>query len=403
MGILLEYLQQEAKGKPVEEYLLKTSQNAKKCKWATHIGRFTHPASNVAVNDTKSGNCNGYVSNASVQSEIDIATSANYLATAKLLTKKMPDGRTVYRHIKEDADFLKRELGGLNVDCDEIRKNMLAIETDYTPQETDDKLKQVYFPVQDDDYHLLTVLPPSCVMVELRRRLRQMEEQAWKARKNEIAANEYREIYDIAVTAIGGTKPQNISMLNNAIGGKLYLLPSFPPMLQSRDVREPREDFFGQSLSIKSFEWLFEKLHAAYAAKRNNRELRSRIRELEYQVMDTVMLNVFALRNLQPGWSNAENKKLPEAQRIWLDNEYAARRTQEADWQREIAEEFARWFIKTYELTVREMNKKKSENGKAKGECLVPVSLGDAEMTALEHGMLDCIADTLTMDGEAGL
>lgn len=403
MGILLEYLQQEAKGKPVEEYLLKVSANAKKCKWATHIGRFTHPGSNVSINDTESGACKGYVTNASVQSEPDVATSANYLAAAKLLAKKLEDGRTVYQHMKEDANFLQHELGDMNIDCDEIRKNILAIETDYTLQATDERLKQVYFPVQDDDYHLLTVMPPSCVMVELRQRIRQMEEQARKVRRSEIEENEYREIYDIAVTAIGGTKPQNISMLNNSIGGKLYLLPSFPPILQSRDVIEPHVDFFTQTLRLKPFEELFEKIHAIYIETRNNMEIRSTIRGLEYQVMDMVMLSVFALRNLQPGWSNAENHNLPEAQRIWLDNAYAVRRTQENDWQQAIAEEFARWFIRTYELTVKEMNKKKSENGKPKRENFVPVSLGDAEVTALEDEMLDCIADTLTMNGEADL
>lgn len=390
MGILLEYLQQEAKGKPVEKYLLKVSANAKKCKWATHIGRFTHPGSNVSINDTKSGACKGYVTNASVQSEPDVATSANYLATAKLLMKKMEDGRNVYQHVKEDADFLKRELGGMNIDCDEIRKNILAIETDYTPQATNERLKQVYFPVHDDDYHLLTVMPPSCVIVELRQRIRQMEEQARKVRKNEIKANEYREIYDIAVTAIGGTKPQNISMLNNSIGGKLYLLPSFPPMLQNRDVIEPHVDFFAQTLRLKSFEELFEKIHAIYIETRNNMEIRSTIRGLEYQVMDMVMLSVFALRNLQPGWSNGENNELPEAQRIWLDNECAARRIQETEWQGEIAETFARWFENTYKSVVEKKHK-------------TAISLGKGELTALEHEMLDCIADTLTMNGDAGL
>lgn len=403
MGIFLEYLQQEAKGKSVEEYLLKTSQNAKKCKWATHIGRFTHPASSVSINDTKSGVCKGYVTNASVQSEPDVATSANYLATAKLLTKKVEDGRIVYQHVKEDADFLQRELGGMNIDYDVIRENILAIETEYTPQEADERLKQVYFPVHDDDYHLLTVMPPSCVMVELRQRLRRMEEQARKVRKNEIEENEYREIYDIAVTAVGGTKPQNISMLNNAIGGKLYLLPSFPPVLQSKDVIEPKVDFFTQTLRLKPFAELFEKIHAIYIEARNNMEIRSKIRGLEYQVMDMVMLNVFALRNLQSGWSNAENNELPEAQRIWLDNEYAVRRSQETEWRNEIAETFARWFIRTYELAIKGMNKKKSENGKSKGENFVPVSLGEAEATALEHEMLDCITDTLNMGGKAGL
>lgn len=403
MGILLEYLQQEAKGKPVEEYLLHTSQNAKKCKWATHISKFTHPATNVSINDHKVSKCEGYVTNASVKSELDVATSANYLAAAKLLTKKLEDGRTVYQHVKEDADFLQHELGGINIDYDEVRKNILSVEAEYTPQETDERLKQVYFSVGDEDYHLLTVMPPSGVMVELRKRIRKMEEYAWKVRKHEIAENKYREIYDLAITAIGGTKPQNISMLNNSVGGKLYLLPSFPPMLQSKDVVEPRKDFFAQTLRRKQFVDLFKKIHRIYIDNRNNMEIRSKIRGVEYQIMDMVMLKVFALRNLQVGWSDAENNRLPKAQKIWLDNAYIIRRTQEAGWQKEIAETFARWFENTYKLSVEKMNMENLEKGKAAREDYIAVSLGDGELAELEREMLDCIADTLTMNGEAKL
>ncbi len=51
MSIFLDFLQEKAdkKKKTKEEWLQATAQNANKCLFATHIGRFTHPSIDTKV------------------------------------------------------------------------------------------------------------------------------------------------------------------------------------------------------------------------------------------------------------------------------------------------------------------------------------------------------------------
>lgn len=63
-------------------------------------------------------------------------------------------------------------------------------------------------------------------------------------KKDEYSENGFDELFNLTRISYGGTKPQNISVLNSNSAGKVYLLPSLPPSLKKRDVRLPRYDFF---------------------------------------------------------------------------------------------------------------------------------------------------------------
>lgn len=430
MGILADFIAGEAakKSKSTADWLKDVAKNAKKCRLATHVSKFVHPDTNVNVNVPRYVKPNGnYVATESVNCPPDIATSANYLATAKMLLLKTEDGRTVYEHVVEEPEFLQKELSALllghdgtqnqagtvagqveqssvelesslfddasvsdslDFDFAALRKDLLSVETVYTPASTDGRLRQVYFPVDNgDDYHLLTVLSPSSVIVELRNRIRAMEENMWAVRKKDVAGDVYEQIPELTEIGIGGTKPQNISTLNNNAGGRMYMLASMPPVLQKHKIAFPRYSFFENTLYYKDFIDLFQALHKIYKKgndeqnnkNHNNKKMRDQARKLEKMVVKRAMKEAYILRYEAPGWSNQENSHLPEDEKIFLDRQYEEIRNNETEWAEEVADKFARWFYNAYKSVV----------GKGAFE------LGDGEFKDLKYRIVDILKDTV--------
>ena len=99
-------------------------------------------------------------------------------------------------------------------------------------------MKQVYFPVGEAQYHLLSILTPSGLITRLKQsvdamRFSEETKQAKESRKkNEHHEVGYSDIFDLTVTGYGGTQPQNVSVLNSQNAGRAYLLPSCPPVLE---------------------------------------------------------------------------------------------------------------------------------------------------------------------------
>lgn len=390
MGELLEYIDKQAeeqtKKKKVlvkpAEWLTKIAENANKCALATHIGRFTNPDIKVFLRTEKQKKMTvDYVVTLSVCCQDDIATPANYLATAKLLSFILESGQSVYETLLRDKESLRAELASLPVDYDKIVEGLLQIQTNPQPEATDERLRQVYFPVGEGNYHLLSVLPPSSLMIELTRRIRKMEKKRIESRnpKSETYGESYKQIYDLTQVSWGGTKPQNISTLNNEVGGRTYMLASVPPQIQIRKIVRPRTNFFMNSLRLKDFYGLFQSMHKVYLEKQNNMYVRHHARNIEDLIIDRVMQKVFALRQLEAGWSDAENNYLPQAQKIWLDAKYAEERLSDDSWQDEIAHEFTRWIMQTYE---RVMLREK-------------IILGDGEFSALQARVRQAVQNTL--------
>lgn len=116
--------------------------------------------------------------------------------------------------------------------------------------------KQVYFPIGNNgDYHLLSPLYSSSLAHALYQRIStsrfsEASVNTRKARRESQWSPDTLQIYaDVAVQGVGGTKPQNISYLNSARGGKSYLLRCAPPEWHS--VTQPpieQQTIFGPVL-----------------------------------------------------------------------------------------------------------------------------------------------------------
>ncbi|WP_187620271.1 type I-F CRISPR-associated protein Csy1 [Selenomonas ruminis] len=381
MSVFSDYVQSEAdrKNKTKKEWLLDIAKNADKCLLATHIGRFTNP--DVTVNwqaDIKDKPAEGYVSTSSVSCNNDVFVAANYLATASLLQQKLEDGKTVYEHLQADDDYLKQDIADIGVDYVAVRNALLEVKTHEKPTATDTRLKQVYFPV-GDGYHLLTVLPPSSLMQEVRLRIRAMEDNARQAcdKKSEKYGNVHERIYNLTQMKFGGTKPQNISFNNNRLGGRCYMLPSLPPTVVGRSIAYPRKDFFRDTLRLGDFRYLFLQLHSCYIDKRNNLVIRQKIRGVEQTIMDRVMQSVYVLRQKDCGWS--DSRSLGKAQTIWLDDKYKKERHEEDSWQSDVVKDFLAWLMSTYEWILKRDK----------------ILLGDGELKALSREIYVLVKEDL--------
>ncbi|MCH4166615.1 MAG: type I-F CRISPR-associated protein Csy1 [Megasphaera sp.] len=364
MSIFLDFVQTEAdkKKQTVEQWLLHAADNASKCTWTTHCGRFTNPSINGQVSlQVVPGEVqkDGYVYTANVRCKPDVITSsAAYLQTAKLLFLKLEDGESVFTHLQENSEWIRQDFSHVSVDYETIRQQFLQAKGSHVPDQSDERLRQIYFPVGVGTYHLLSVMPASGMLMEMKYRIRKMEHQAREARnkKGEKYGQTYERIQGLTEVGMGGTKPQNISVAINNEGGRVYMLPSEPPQLQYRNVVRPHRDFFVETLKIWNFRESFEKLHhEILLVQQNNIKIRDwRDSIIEEQIIDEMFLRVYQLRELGEGWSNrTEYMTLPQAQKIWLDDYYRHLRKTENTWLTDVAETFSYWAIRTYERLMK--------------------------------------------------
>ena len=183
----------------------------------------------------------------------------------------------------------------------------------------------------------------------------------------------FDDIYGLTVIGFGGTKPQNISVLNNQNGGAAYLLSSMPPLLKPRGLQIPQTDFFNNNLYYKNYQDSFKSLHKLLVTEHNNLNIREGrdkwlVSIIEQALNEQVTEKLWQLRNLEAGWS--DNTQLSTAQKIWLDEAYNEQREAEDDWLDEIIADFARWLLFAY---IKNIGKEKT------------IPLGDDELRHIKQ------------------
>lgn len=219
--------------------------------------------------------------------------------------------------------------------------------------------KQVYFPVTQEvgkqSYHVLCPLYPSSLAAEVAKRieLTRFSEEAKEIRET----RRKRQFHNKADTSypriskqhFGGTKPQNISLLNSSRG--FPLLNSEPPVWTSQD-KPP-------SLRGKDALWslLTRRARTPLQLLRNfivrnkhrssNLNLREERKELVDQVVDCFVLLTEEYRARQePGWSS--DTDLDRSEKFLLDPQNPDPNFQSERslglWQEQVAERFATWF-----------------------------------------------------------
>lgn len=365
------------------EWLPHAAKRAGQLSLVSHPGKFSHPSAQVSsIRATTPSAPDGYLRSGNVAIAPDVLGNAAALDVYAFLCVELADGKTVLAHLEEKSAYIHGQLQVSTASFATLEEGLLAIKEDADPcVRSSAKVKQVYFPVAKDSYHLLSILTPSPIVFALKERILSMHfsEQTKEVRaarnNNKSHPLGFSEVYGLTVMGRGGTKPQNISFLNSRNGGAAYLLPSLPPGLSPRTVSPPTRNFFRQSLWWKMFEEDFMDFHNLLKAKGSDVYLRRQrdrvIRSIIYQVAD----QVWRIRNLEGGWSEAQSfVQLPHYQKVLLDQYHAADRAEQKLSFEELKSDLARWFMKSY----RQLLKEKA------------IPMGDDELPHIKTMIVEC-------------
>jgi len=341
-------------------WLPDAAKRAKQLSLVSHPAKFSHPSAKtssiIAIAERKT---DGFIRSGNASEQLDVFGNAAAMDVYKFLSLALVDGQTVLSHLEQQTSTIQQQFTLPDTSYAELATSLLAIKsTDSDKTVTSAIVKQVYFPVSGNNYHLLSVLTPSSLMFTLKQRintLRFSEETktAREAKKNnQHYDGELAEIYSLTVIGFGGTKPQNISVLNSQNYGTAYLLESLPPILKKRSANPPKNNFFSNSLRLKDFQEDFDQLHKQLSSDTNNIHVRNKrdwlIKNIIYQVAD----KLWQIRYLDAGWSTSDNyQNLPQQQKIWLDQAYKDTRQQQTDWQDDTKTALARWLSNSYKTT----------------------------------------------------
>lgn len=360
----------------LDVWLPKAAKRAGQMSLATHPCTFSHPSARKNKNgyatpvlSTAAGSADGYLRTGNVTVETDALGNAAVLDVYKFLTLEMEDARKLVEHIQSDSDLAKSVLTIQTEQYEILKDGFLAITESGGDRSvvTSSKIKQVYFPVEDD-YHQLSILTNSGIVYELRKRIDgirfsdESKECRVLKRNNAYSEEGFSEIYNLTTIGYGGTKPQNISVLNNQNGGKAHLLPSLPPMLRKRNIRFPSYNFFGESFRYYECRDIFEALHKLFKTDYNNKHIREGRDYRLHDVMARIIDKMWAVRSVAEEQYRPDDSNLKPHQRTWLCPEYRQNREEDDAWLDKLCKEITVWIIHAYEKLLGKQDVKLDES-----------------------------------------
>ncbi|BBN83870.1 type I-F CRISPR-associated protein Csy1 [Pseudoalteromonas sp. A25] len=360
----------------LQNWLPNAAKRAGQISISTHPCTFSHPSARKNKNGyvssiiAKSEASNdGFLRSGNVEVVADSLGNAAALDVYKFLTLVLEDGQTLLQHLEQDTDLAQRLFRTTPMheasDYEALKEGFLAMTAPSKDVVTSSKIKQVYFPLtaknsDDVSYHQLSLLTASGILFALRKRLDTMRfgdeiKLAREQRKANLAHPTHCEVSNLTTIGYGGTKPQNISVLNNQNGGKAHLLMSMPPKLQRRDIHFPRSDFFAQVVRYRHCQTQFKALDVLYRLPSehfNNMHTRAKRDELYQSVIDHVIEKMYLIREVAVQQYVATSSGLAQAQRVWLCPEHEQQRLETDSWLDEICDAIVNFMFHGYEKTL---------------------------------------------------
>ena len=392
MGSIATYIADKAakKEQTPAEWIQSNLQNLERCRAVSHIARYTNPDVAISIHDNSQPVGQGYLTTADITAEDDLVVKggAAYMAFASFLVGKFSEkataeeqkedlaAKTAWQYFREDAPFIRKEIESLGIAYEPLREKVLEIQPQELPRQTDTRLRQVYFPTGEKDYHLLTVISPVSMMFSLTEKIETALHLQRKCRdkKSEHYGKSHCIFPNITRAAFGGSQPQNLSCRNTSRG--VDVLPSQPPILSGRKIRLPKRNFFSNSLYWRRFSDTLSNLDTLLREQRHNHEARERRENIILDFVECVLYEANRLQNLPAGWS--QDTELSDEQAVWLDAAYGSQRQDDTDWIWPVCLDFARWLVNAYKKFCRY-------------EKLQEISLSDAEMHAFASTMEDVL------------
>lgn len=340
-----------------KEWLLKLAKEFSKCLKATNVGKITNP--NVSKDVCIYFKPEAYTDILLHQDDCpcDIVTPAIYIASAKLL--QVIGSTEDYMITDDKVDDISYDLFSFRFteeEAGDFIESVNAVPFAKVPDKTSSKLKQVFFPLyqedgQEPEYYNLSIIPNASLMFNLKNKISEMKSEK---RKNIKAGLPYKDIYDLTETMLGSGYPQNVSLLALMNGGKSYLLSSIPPTFKERKIRYPKKDFIYETIPYKEFLDIMYRFHKVLKNPRNNKKIRDYRNNLFDQYLEIILTYTYKLRET-PNWTRDKRfKELPYDQKVFLDDRFKEQR--DDDWK----ERIAAYLMNSYFMIYKSILKHKS-------------------------------------------
>lgn len=359
----LKQLELDAQLKTIEEnfvfhrWLTDAANRAKQISLATHAIKFSHAdakGSSVLALDRQVAAAN-YLTTATLKiPSVDAVGNAAALDVAKLMQLEF-NGDSLAVCLKRGDSSSLAAFSQSQAQLEEwVRGLMLALSDKSLKSHT--LAKQLYFPVGEEQYHLLSPLFSSSLAQAIFQRVvdSRFGEEA-KVIRDAKKASKFIDKQDVsylntALQNFGGSKPQNISQLNSGRGGKSFLFSSAPPSWQS-ELKPPlnSKSVFSGEYDRRAWrqarnlqQYLLSIVH-----RDGNLAIRKRLAAYLDELVDTLFNYAAEVQSMTQfaGWS--ENAQLRRAQQLWLDpyrnDQLFQEERAKGDWQLQIADDFAFW------------------------------------------------------------
>lgn len=218
--------------------------------------------------------------------------------------------------------------------------------------------KQIYFPINDESYHLLLPLKSSSLAQGLFEKFQLFYSKEQKKIRDQRKAGMYSSEIAVrypqkAVLRVTASQHQNASALNGKRSGRLNLLPSLAPKWKST-LKPPTKgmSLFQDSVSYRTKDRIAEFQRFLLLVKTRKMNVNNpRLHKILLSHLDAIIealfnyvLNIQNLEN-QAGWSTESKLKL--SHQLWLDPNRLDEEFQEQrrnnDWQQEITKDFSAW------------------------------------------------------------
>lgn len=364
----------------LENWLPNAAKRAGQISKSSHPCTFSHPSARTNKNGNVTSivaqnraRVDGYLRTGNMDVEDDALGNGGALDVYKFLSLIMGDGKTLLNHIQESSALAKDLLTIKSEAYENLRNKFLEILISEDKLVTSSKIKQVYFPTMNGDYHQLSILSNSGIIFELKRRLDNLRfpKEREVRRKNIYVEGGYKQIVDVVTIGYGGTKPQNISVLNKSNKGKSHLLLAIPPNLQKQNIRFPNKDFFIQSINNLEFKPFFQRLDNIFRIENSSISLEKKRKARDRclgDILDLFVDKTITLRRLSAEQYQEKTNVLPLWQKIWLCEFYQEQRKDNLEWLDELSKRIAHWIQSEY--------KEKIKNA---------ISLGEAERNFIKE------------------
>lgn len=291
---------------------------------------------------------------------LDVIGNAADLDVYKFLDLKV-EGVPLWQRARDQDAALLAALPGSAEENQAWVESFASLAKDDLEPASHPLAKQVYWPLGENDYHLLQPLFPTSLVQGVydilhRSRFSKEAKTAREARRDgKPHAHGFRDWSELLIQKFGGTKPQNISLLNSERRGKVWLLPSLPPSWRQMGLRPPlHTNTVFKNTVLKRFPYGLarktEELGCYLASVKdwNNQNIRDgRVRRISEIIDGLIHISFSFSDELSAGWSSDKNCKLDDVECYWLDpnrdDDGFQQQRSSIDWPRGIADRFGKW------------------------------------------------------------